>query len=846
MAGKEKLLSKRILATLLAGAVLGVCNLMPVYAANSGGTWSGESWTKDDEYIGDKSPTGSTVVIAEDNSGKRVYGGKDNRAAVANNTVTITGTIGNAYGGAGSDYDVSSNHVIVDGGTVTNILQGGILNANGDTELGNAVNNKVTIKSGTVNAVYGGAANGEGNATGNEVIIDSGTITGMVFGGSAVSENGYTEGNKVTIAEGTFSKEIYGGKSDLNKSNNNIVTINGGTFTKEIYGAYSAQRTDDYVATGNKVIINGGSFTNKIYGAYSQWGKVKENVVAVGGSTTEMKNVYGGYVNDANTAEKNWVTVTDGKIDNVVGGYSWSGDAIENCVIISGGEINSKIYGGYCTSEPADGNEITISGGKINSEVIAGGRSGNGTAINNVITINAASGEKPVFSADTIIYGGDNTTFSKDKRTGNTLNLQTKGLEMKNIANFENLNFYLQEDTINGDTILTLTDDKGTDISGSNVNVGMAGSTSTLQVGDKVNLLTNSNGITADGVTYGRLQQGVSIEYEFTTDLSGNSIVATVDKAPAKTTEQSKSPVETQIASAAFVNSGADTVAGSGIANAVQTAGSSAEMFGASGGGNMRYKSGSYSDMRGYNLALGFAKAIQNNACKLTYGPLLECGWGNYTSKLDSSIRADGNTKYYGIGMIVRQDNNNGLYYEGSLRYGRMDADYASGDLIGVGGKKVYAGYDSSSSYYGAHVGIGRVSKLNDTVKADIYAKLLYTHQSGDSVILGGAGNGEVYDFDAVNSTRARLGARLSKENDERGTYYAGLAYEYEFDGEAKATVKGLSTPAPSIKGSSGMLELGYIIQNKDVNAPAVDIGFQGWSGKKQGFSGNINFIWKF
>ena len=62
------------------------------------------------------------------------------------------------------------------------------------------------------------------------------------------------------------------------------------------------------------------------------YGKVKENGVAVGGSTTEMKNVYGGY-DDANTAEKNWVTVTDGKIDNVVGGYSWSGDAIENCVI---------------------------------------------------------------------------------------------------------------------------------------------------------------------------------------------------------------------------------------------------------------------------------------------------------------------------------------------------------------------------------------------------------------------------------------------------------------------------------------------------------------------------------
>ena len=255
MTGKEKLLSKRILATLLTGTVLGVCNLMPVYAANSGGTWSGESWTKDDEYIGDKNPTGSTVVIAEDNSGKKVYGGRDDKAAVTNNTVTITGTIANAYGGAGSDYDVSNNHIIVDGGTVTNTLQGGVLTANGDTELGNAVNNKVTIKNGTIDAsVYGGAVNGEGNATGNEVIIESGTITGMVFGGSA-AENGYTEGNKVTVTEGTFSNKIYGGNSKKNKSNNNIVTINGGTFTNTntmtdgIYGGYSAQNTNDYVAT---------------------------------------------------------------------------------------------------------------------------------------------------------------------------------------------------------------------------------------------------------------------------------------------------------------------------------------------------------------------------------------------------------------------------------------------------------------------------------------------------------------------------------------------------------------------------------------------------------------------
>lgn len=155
------------------------------------------------------------------------------------------------------------------------------------------------------------------------------------------------------------------------------------------------------------------------------------------------------------------------------------------------------------------------------------------------------------------------------------------------------------------------------------------------------------------------------------------------------------------------------------------------------------------------------------------------------------------------------------MYYEGSLRYDRRDADYASSDMIGALGSKVYSSYDSSSAYYGAHLGIGKVNKLNDTTKADVYTKFMYTHQNDDSVALRGEGAGEVYDFDAVDSTRVRVGARVSKAYNNRGTGYAGLAYEYEFDGESKATVLGFSTPSPSIKDSSGLLELGYICSPK-------------------------------
>ena len=91
----------------------------------------------------------------------------------------------------------------------------------------------------------------------------------------------------------------------------------------------------------------------------------------------------------------------------------------------------------------------------------------------------------------------------------------------------------------------------------------------------------------------------------------------------------------------------------------------------------MRYDTGSHADVKGYNFALGMGKAVANNAGRLTFGPFVEYGYGDYTSYLDNGVRGDGKTKYYGVGVLARQDDKSGVYYEGSLRYGRMDADYA-------------------------------------------------------------------------------------------------------------------------------------------------------------------------
>ena len=645
-------------------------------------------------------------------------------------------------------------------------------------------------------------------------------------------------GNSPSIGSGG-NKDVYGGyTAGTENAKNNKVFVKSGEMRYAI-GGYSY----DGKATENKVYISGGTMSN-VYGGYSDNGAVTDNTVNISGGTIEY-SVYGGNSNKG-AATGNNVYISGGTMRDVYGGNSYYGKVTGNNVIISDGRIKSSVYGGYSENGDATGNSVYISGGTINGTV-NGGYSINGAVTGNTVTVSGT----PIFGENTVLYGG----FSINGGTvsGNTLNFNSKERTVKQVQNFENYNFCLPGGTRAGNILLTMTADNGADISGSKVQVSAEGTAAAFKAGDQITLLyTDTPGtgsvIKADNMDYGKeMRQGVSVVYDITTGLNedGHKLVTTIDGG--KTTEQSKSPVETQAATAAFLNSGADLLVGGGIASmtAVTTADDGA-IFGAMGGGSMRYKTGSYADVKGYNLALGFGKAVNNNAGRLTFGPFIEYGKGEYTSHLDGGIRGDGNAKYYGVGVLARQDNNDGVYYEGSLRYGRMDADYASGDLIGAGGSKVYSSYDSSSAYYGAHLGIGKVTELNDTTKADVYAKFMYTHQNGDSVALRGEGAGEVYDFDAVDSTRARIGARVSRDYSARGTGYAGLAYEYEFDGEAKATVLGFSTPSPSIKGSSGLLELGYILQPKGANDPAIDINLQGWGGKKQGFTGNVNFVWKF
>ena len=133
----------------------------------------------------------------------------------------------------------------------------------------------------------------------------------------------------------------------------------------------------------------------------------------------------------------------------------------------------------------------------------------------------------------------------------------------------------------------------------------------------------------------------------------------------------------------------------------------------------------------------------------------------------------------------------------------------------------------------------------------DAYLKYFYSHQGGDDTDITLTGKNappitQHVSFDSVDSNRIRIGARYTHKINKMNSLYGGLAYQYEFGGEARAhySMSGVA-PSPSVKGSSGMLELGWQVKPGD-GPVTLDLGVTGWAGKQRGGSVQLGATWTF
>ena len=258
-------------------------------------------------------------------------------------------------------------------------------------------------------------------------------------------------------------------------------------------------------------------------------------------------------------------------------------------------------------------------------------------------------------------------------------------------------------------------------------------------------------------------------------------------------------------------------------------------------------------DVDGFSLMAGLAWNRRTDYGTLLLGAFFEAGWGNYDSHNSfsgfASVKGDGDTEYYGGGVLGRFDFNTAgpgaIYAEASFRAGWAETDFSSADLRdGITGEK--ADYDSGAAYYGAHLGLGYLWNITDAARLDLYTKYFWTHQDGDSVTVAD----DPVRFKSSDSHRWRGGARFSHTlGTDCGltvTPYIGAAYEHEFDGEAKAAAYGHAIDAPDLEGGTGIGELGLSFSPSAGSGLSLDLGVQGYTGVREGVTGSLQLKWEF
>ncbi|WP_304244187.1 autotransporter outer membrane beta-barrel domain-containing protein [Phascolarctobacterium succinatutens] len=828
---------------------------------------------------GDTSSKENNVEISDSTIKKNVYGGyadNDKNGSAEKNEVAIgagSKVSEDIYGGYAT-HNTNENKVsITNGAEVGQSVFGGL------SEKGDSKNNEVTIKGASVvTAKVAGGVALKGNSEGNTVRIIK-SSTGYVFGGKGDTSS---KENNVEISDSTIKNNVYGGYADNDKNGSaekNEVAIGAGSkVSEDIYGGYATHNTNE-----NKVsITNGAEVGQSVFGGLSEKGDSKNNEVTIKGASVVTAKVAGG-VAIAGISEDNKVNIAKSSVNmDVYGGYG-AENSIGNIISITdGSSVNKNVYGGYSFKGNSMDNTVTIDNSTVNENVYGGYTESDG-AISEKIQNN-----KVIFKNGAKIKGdvyGGYDKLNKANITNNTLEVVGKGNEAKSIQNFDKLNFFITKDLVANDTMLKVTDTAL--INNAEIKAGVELGTK-LNENDKINLIDAGN-LKAENITTGTLTDGlISIDkgLQVAVGTDGNRLVGTINVAtppdgggttppggggttppggggttppggggttpPGGGTipgagslyadADAKSPVETQSAALTMLNLGHDLLTTAGYENATLAVEGEEEgsvnPFITMSANNHKLDTGSHVDLKAWNMNLGFAKKINNNSGKLLIAPVIEYGRGSYDSYLDNGTHGDGDAHFWGAGLMAKQLNDDGLYYEGSLRAGRMSTDYQSAIAGGIK-------YDSDATYYAAHLGMGKVVQLNDKDTIDYYGKLFYTRQQGDEVTVG---TGATYDFDATTSLRTRLGARYTHQLSEKNAFYAGLAWQHEFDGESNAivatTLGSASAPAPSMKGDTGIMEFGWRVNNSDKFE--LGLGVNGSVGKQKGVGFNLSLNFSF
>lgn len=797
----------------------------------------------------------NTATITGGTIGGTVYGGQANGGGNAEyNEISVSGastSMATIYGGfTGTGGNASYNTVKATGGSISDFIFGGSAETAGDTS-----GNTVTISNITGTAalrIFGGTT-ANGAASQNQLSIENANFNEATAGNTSTGGNA---SSNTLSATGITAQKLTGGLSNAAAANNNTVNFYSGTVGSDnegtLHGGWGY--TSSY---NNTVNIYGGSIgqgtiaspvSATVIGGAGTTGDVYNNQVniydgVIGDSSTNAY-VYGGESSGTGTnVYNNTVTLAGGTVGNggvsgsIYGGRQssgTSGDAYNNSVIVTGGETDG-IYGGLSKSGSASGNKVTVSGGTVNDWIVGGYTESASEASDNVVTLSGT--EANLVNAQ--LYGW----LGAATHSGNTLEVhEYNGTTVKSIGNFEIYDFLIPTSLASGGTALSVID--ASDISNSEIKVNFTAAGNALQAGDQITLIHDTGVLTSTGInTETQARQGALLLYDLDIFSDANNVYIGVRSGQAA--PESKSVSAGRIGSLAFLNQGHDVIVNSGFDAANAYLGKTGDgwstptFFGVVGGGHFRHKTGSHVDVDGVSTLLGMTWRNNGPCGSLLLGAFFEAGYADYDTRnafASGTVRGDGDSRYFGGGILARYDWQNGLYVEASGRAGGVKNKFHS-DLTDAFGNR--AKYDINSPYIGAHAGVGYKWQINEKAILDLSTKYLWSRQSSDSAVV----TGTQVDFDATNSHRVRTGARFAYAVNDCVVPYVGAAFEYEFNGKARGAISSYNFGVPSLKGGTGIGEVGVTMRRNNFSA---DLGVQGHIGRRDGVTGSLRVGWTF
>lgn len=717
--------------------------------------------------------------------------------------------------------EVENNSMVVEDSSftgTTSLLGVQLAVENRGVASGNNVALSGTEFSGTSNvaAVFLGATQAE--AENNAIVVEDSSFTGttsLLGVHLAAEKRGVASGTSVSVSGATVSG--YGLIEAVSVYSQDTVEVNNSTLL-----------LSDVSMDGEPALIAGVDSSGKTVSVQNTLVQATE-VDIQDNKELKERNVLAGVsafiTNDGGTFTNKNTVVSVNKSD-ITNGYV-AGTLV---ALADGGQVeinNQTVVVSYSTVDDVYGTGIVASGdvsARINNQTIV---LDNATVVGGVY--------------DVSIKNGTSTRSGNDVELTNS-RLQLSGInEVGSISGFDTIGLNVTQDNID-QAVLTVTQAAEGQTKFDGVTIEIA-SDDFLESSDTYQLINVEGGkYTFKDLTVKESHTFIETTYTADGDVvlgNGENLTSENDlfnNKTVKATESSKTLAESLLGTVAFINQGAEFIADEGIAAMVDAAKlGEVTAFGVMQGGSTHYNTGSYVDVDGVTFMAGAGLRVNPN---WTMAGFVEAGWANSASHVEGT-RGDGDHEYFGVGFATRYQTDGVLYVDGSLRAGRATTEFA-----GRYGQDS-ASYDAKSLYMSAHVGLGALWDLNESLKLDTYARYMVTYLDDDDVDLNNRYNDKL-DLDSTVTHAVRAGARLLGDFNDYASWKVGAAYEHVFDGDAESAVNSFSLDVPSLEGDTGVFELGMRIRPSLESNWAVDLGAKGYVGDREGVTGNMTVRYSF